>query len=35
MERVPERAFSDDSWGLMLLPVLACVALMVSAVLWL
>jgi hypothetical protein len=26
---------SDDSWGLVLIPVLACVALMVSAFMWL
>jgi hypothetical protein len=26
---------SDDSWGLLLIPILFCVALLVSAVLWL
>jgi hypothetical protein len=31
----PERTFSDDSWGLILIPVLVCVGLIVSAFMWL
>jgi hypothetical protein len=27
--------FSDDSWGLLLVPILFCVALLVSALVWL
>jgi hypothetical protein len=30
-----ERLFSDDSWGLFLVPILTCVALLVSALVWL
>jgi hypothetical protein len=33
--RSPEPAFSDDSWGLILIPVLVCVGLIVSAIMWL
>jgi hypothetical protein len=37
MPRAPfsEPLFSDDSWGLLLVPVLSCVALVVSALFWL
>jgi hypothetical protein len=33
--RSPERLFSDDSWGLFLVPILTCVALFISALVWL
>ena len=33
--RSPERLFSEDSWGLFLVPILTCVALFVSALVWL
>jgi hypothetical protein len=37
MERVPssEPLSSDDSWGLLLVPILACIGLLVSAFVWL
>jgi hypothetical protein len=31
----PEPVSSDDSWGLLLVPILSCVALLVSAFVWL
>jgi hypothetical protein len=31
----PQPLFSDDSWGLLLVPVVTCLALVVSALLWL
>jgi hypothetical protein len=31
----PQPLFSDDSWGLLLVPIVTCVALVVSALLWL
>jgi hypothetical protein len=33
--RSTEPMFSDDSWGLLLIPTLFCVALLVSAFVWL
>jgi hypothetical protein len=30
-----EPLFSDDSWGLLLVPILSCVALIISAFIWL
>jgi hypothetical protein len=37
MARIPftERVSSDDSWGLLLIPIVFCVALLVSAFVWL
>jgi hypothetical protein len=37
MARIPssQPLFSDDSWGLLLVPVVTCLALVVSALLWL
>ena len=37
MARIPSPPplFSDDSWGLLLVPVVTCLALVVSALLWL
>jgi hypothetical protein len=37
MARIPfiERVSPDDSWGLLLIPILFCVALLVSAFVWL
>ncbi len=37
MARFPrsEPLFSDDSWGLLLVPTLSCVVLLVSAFVWL
>jgi hypothetical protein len=35
--RIPVAApvFRDDSWGLVLVPIVACVAFLVSAIVWL
>jgi hypothetical protein len=37
MARFPrsEPLFADDSWGLLLVPILSCVVLLVSAFVWL